>query len=100
MNTKRNTKKRSKRGLSQTSRTIQSFARRLREWRQGRGLPLKHIAKELGVSISIISEWEHGHRFPSVANLEALGNYTGLPVCCLLYHGDGPCPHKDTSLQG
>gem|GEM_PF-7060553 len=88
-----------RRGLSMASPTVRSFARRLRQWRELKGLPLKHMAKELGVSISIISEWEHGHRFPSAANLEALAEYTGMSVCCLLYHGPGHCPHGHAMLN-
>jgi len=81
------------------SPTVRSFARRLRQWRELKGLPLKHMAKELGVSISIISEWEHGHRFPSAATLAALAEYAGTSVCCLLYHGPGHCPHGHAMLN-
>lgn len=77
---------------------VKTLARRLRAWRTGEKLPLKYVARELGVSISIVSEWEHGHRFPSVSNLEALARLLGIPVCCLLYHGHGHCPHKKPKL--
>jgi transcriptional regulator with XRE-family HTH domain len=73
-----------------------AFARRLRDWRTAQRLPLKHVARELGVSISIVSEWEHAHRFPSMLNLEALARLLEMPVCCLLYHGHGHCPRKHT----
>lgn len=66
---------------------------RLHAWRMEKGLPLKHLARELGVSISIVSEWEHAHRFPSVTNLEAIARLLETHVCCLLYHGPGRCPH-------
>ena len=69
------------------------FARRLKEWRLEAGLPLKHVARDLGVSVSIVCEWEHAHRFPSFANLEGIARCMGLPVCCVLYHGRGQCPH-------
>jgi transcriptional regulator with XRE-family HTH domain len=71
---------------------VDIFARRMREWRASAQLPLKHVARDLGVSISIISEWEHGHRFPSVRHLEAVARYLKMPVCCLLYPGQGTCP--------
>ena len=71
---------------------VDVFARRLREWRASERLPLKHVARDLDVSISIISEWEHGHRFPSVKHLEAVARYLKMPVCCLLYAGKGCCP--------
>lgn len=71
-----------------------SFARRLKEWRREAGLPLKHVARDLGVSVSIVCEWEHAHRFPSISNLEAIAHCMGIPVCCVLYHGQGQCPHS------
>ncbi len=79
---------------------IKAFAHRLREWRQGAGLPLKHVARDLGVSVSIVCEWEHGHRFPSIAHLEGISRYVGLPACCLLFHGQGQCPHSQVALSG
>ncbi len=75
------------------STVAESFARRLKEWRREAGLPLKHVARDLGVSVSIVCEWEHAHRFPSVAHLESIAHYMGLPVCCVLYLGHGSCPH-------
>ncbi len=70
---------------------------RLREWRLRKGFPLKFVARELGVSMSIVSEWEHAHRFPSVLNLEAIAILLDTHVCCLLYHGPGRCPHAKTA---
>jgi transcriptional regulator with XRE-family HTH domain len=75
---------------------VQVFARRMKEWRKDQGLPLKHVAKELGVSVSIVSEWENGNRFPSVSNLESIAKYLGMPVCCLLYPGKGKCRYSNT----
>jgi DNA-binding transcriptional regulator YiaG len=79
--------------VGHSSSVVDAFSIRLKEWRAKEGLPLKRVAQDLGVSISIVSEWEHGHRFPSVTNLEAISHYMGLPVCCLLFHGTGHCPH-------
>jgi transcriptional regulator with XRE-family HTH domain len=39
---------------------------------------LKEVAADLGVSIAIVSEWENGHRFPSIDHLQALTQYTGI----------------------
>lgn len=72
---------------------VDAFSMRLKGWRAGQDFPLKRVAKDLGVSISIVSEWEHGHRFPSASNLEAISRYLGIPVCCLLFQGPGLCPH-------
>lgn len=62
---------------------------RLRQWRLSRRIPLKRMAAELGVSISTISAWERGARFPSASHLERLSARTGLPVSRLLYEGPG-----------
>ena len=75
------------------SPVIRAFAGRMRTWRQESGFPLKRVAKDLGVSVSIVSEWEHGHRFPSVGNLEAIAKYIEVPACHLLYIGPGDCKH-------
>lgn len=57
-----------------------SFAARLLKWRQDEGLTLKAVASDLDLSIAIICEWEHAHRFPSIDNLLAVSRYTGIPV--------------------
>jgi transcriptional regulator with XRE-family HTH domain len=57
---------------------VQKFASRLRAWRRKQGKPLKEVAADLGVSIAIVSEWEHGHRFPSVKHLQSVTRYTGI----------------------
>jgi transcriptional regulator with XRE-family HTH domain len=60
-----------------------SFATAFRKWRVKRNIPLKKIAKDLGLSIATISKWELGKRFPTGYNLEMLADYTGVPVCQL-----------------
>jgi ribosome-binding protein aMBF1 (putative translation factor) len=82
------------------SSVARAFARRLKEWRMEAGLPLKHVARDLGVSVSIVCEWEHAHRFPSFVNLEGIARCMGLPVCCVLYHGRGHCPHGRSTANG
>jgi transcriptional regulator with XRE-family HTH domain len=74
------------------SKLVATFALRLRRWRTLQRVPLKQLAADVGVSVSVISAWEHGKRFPSVLHLEALSRHTGLPVCQLLYHDLGDCP--------
>jgi transcriptional regulator with XRE-family HTH domain len=59
---------------------VRSFADRLKEWRRKEGLLLKDVAAALKVSISIVCEWELGHRFPSVDHLQAIALYTGIPA--------------------
>lgn len=60
-----------------------SFATAFRNWRLKSGIPLKKVAKDLGLSVATISSWELGLRFPTGCNFELLVNYTGLPPCRL-----------------
>ena len=60
-----------------------SFANAFRNWRVKNHIPLKQIAKDLGLSVSTVSSWEVGERFPSGRNFERLVNYTGVPPCKL-----------------
>ena len=60
-----------------------SFATAFRNWRVNSKLPQKKIAKDLGVSISTVSTWESGQRFPTGYNFEMLVEYTHLPPCKL-----------------
>jgi transcriptional regulator with XRE-family HTH domain len=57
-----------------------AFARRVREWRGDNGKTLKEMANAMELSISIVCEWEHGRRFPSVNHLYKLAQYTGIPA--------------------
>lgn len=59
---------------------VRALASRLTAWRKEQGLPLKAVSAAMGVSVSIISQWEHGHRFPTAENLHALAEYTGIPA--------------------
>ena len=60
-----------------------SFAMAFRNWRLKNDVPLKKVAKDLGLSVATISSWELGRRFPTGCNFEILVNYTGLPPCRL-----------------
>lgn len=61
-----------------------SFAVAFGAWRQAKQVPLKKIARDLGVSIGTVSAWELGRRFPESDNFQLLVEYTGLPPCRLL----------------
>ena len=71
---------------------VDAFAMRIKAWRQDAGKTLKVVAKDTGLSMAILCEWEHGHRFPSVDHLQAISRYTGIPACSFLYLGKGPAP--------
>ena len=60
-----------------------SFAAAFKTWRIKHDLPLKQVAKDLGLSVATINSWELGKRFPAGSNFEMLSNYTGLPPCKL-----------------
>ena len=70
------------------------FSGRLHRWRIRRGLLLKQMASDLGVSLSLVSAWEKGDRFPSAPHLEQISSYTGIPTCQFLYPGPGDCPQS------
>lgn len=63
---------------------VRAFASRVKRWRQEKGLTLKDVAVELGLSVSIVCEWEHGNRFPSVDHLLDLSRHMGVPAWTLL----------------
>jgi transcriptional regulator with XRE-family HTH domain len=60
-----------------------SFATAFRNWRHKNNIPLKKVARDLGLSIATVSAWELGSRFPTGRNFEMLVNYTGVPPCKL-----------------
>ena len=60
-----------------------SFATAFRNWRMKNRIPLKRIARDLDLSVSTVSSWELGERFPTGRNFERLVNYTGVPPCRL-----------------
>ena len=71
--------------------TPERFGERLRAWRHEQGNTLNNVAHDLDVSVSIVSQWERGIRFPSVKNLDLIAKYMGLTVCNLLYDGKADC---------
>ncbi len=75
-----------------------SFAAAFRHWRQTNKVPLKKIARDLGVSISTVNSWESGARFPGGYNFEMLVDYTGLPPCKLFCIMADKCVPADCLL--
>jgi len=61
---------------------IQGLGERLTEQRLLRRLSQKEVATAVGVSVSVISNYEHGERNPSVETLMALA---GLYRCSVDY---------------
>ncbi len=75
-----------------------SFTIAFRNWRLKNNLPLKKIARDLGLSIATINSWEAGKRFPTGYNLEMLAEYTGIPPCRLFCRLADTCVPKDCPL--
>ena len=68
------------------------LGRQLRSLRMARKWPIKRVALELGVSVSTVSDWERGERFPSGRHLLELANLFGKPMCQLMCGGPEKCP--------
>lgn len=54
------------------------FAERLKELRKEKGVSLKLLASEIGVSDIAISRWENKQRVPNIESLVALAKYFGV----------------------
>ena len=75
-----------------------SFAAAFGAWRRKNKIPLKTIARDLGVSISTVDSWEIGLSFPGSYNFEKLVEYTGLPPCKLFCVMADKCVPADCLL--
>ena len=70
-----------------------NFANRFKRWRRNSGHPLKRLAYDLGVSVTTISEWENGNRFPTGLHLDAISSHTSIPLCAFFRPSHVNCPH-------
>lgn len=70
----------------------QLIGERLKRLRKLKRWPLKRVAAELRVSLSVVSDWERGTRFPSAENLLNLATLYNRSVCQLLCAGPEHCP--------
>jgi transcriptional regulator with XRE-family HTH domain len=75
-----------------------SFATAFKNWRLKNDIPLKNVAKDLGVSIATVNSWELGERFPTGYNFEMLVDYTGVPPCRLFCVMADKCVPTDCLL--
>jgi transcriptional regulator with XRE-family HTH domain len=66
------------------------FGKHLRQWRLEKNYCIQALARDMGVSQQVLSEWERGIRFPSQRNLEKIAHHTGVPLCT--FFRDAPCP--------
>ena len=68
------------------------LAETLRDWRAGKGWPLKKVAVEFGVAEATWSRWEHGARFPAPNLIGPLSQYVQIPVCRFFCPAIYRCP--------
>ena len=67
------------------ARTLRTrLAWEIRSWRETHGTKLEVLASSVGVSVSTVSLWENGLRYPNIENLVALAATLSLPPCRLL----------------
>ena len=66
-----------------------TFAEKLRELRNGRGLAQKDLAEQVGVTQAAIAHWESGAKIPAFDSVQALCRALG--VRCTIFDG---CEHK------
>jgi hypothetical protein len=74
--------------------SLQEFGQRLRLWRMNRKLPLKAVAEDLGVSVSILGAWEQGKRFPTFPHLHVISLAYDVPLCALFSPVGADCPYS------
>ncbi|MGC5567709.1 cupin domain-containing protein [Streptomyces sp. FR-108] len=65
---------------------------RIRRARTARGMSLRALAREIGVSASLVSQIETGKSQPSVSTLYAITTALAIPVESLFDAEDGPAP--------
>jgi transcriptional regulator with XRE-family HTH domain len=75
-----------------------SFATAFGNWRRKNNIPLKKIARDLGVAVATVNAWELGKRFPTACNFEMLVNYSGVPPCKLFCIMADKCVASDCLL--
>ena len=64
----------------------------IHDWRMAHGLKISVAARELGVSTATWGHWEETRRMPSLANLQLLALYTGIPIQHFLCPNHKQCP--------
>jgi DNA-binding XRE family transcriptional regulator/mannose-6-phosphate isomerase-like protein (cupin superfamily) len=69
---------------------LDHLGRRLRAARLRRGLSLRGLARDLGVSASMVSQVENGRVQPSVSTLYAITTALGVPIG-EMFEDAGPC---------
>jgi transcriptional regulator with XRE-family HTH domain len=64
-------------------------------WRLKNDIPLRQVARDLGLAVATINAWELGGRFPTGSHFEMIANYTGVPSCKLFCRKADKCVRAD-----
>jgi transcriptional regulator with XRE-family HTH domain len=67
---------------------MSEFAKRIRDWRRGRGLSQKQAAGRLGVSQPTVASWELGTGTPSITNVKRVSKVLRVPIATVLQEVD------------
>lgn len=59
---------------------METFAKRLKELREEKGITQHELGQLVNMTKMAISHWEKGHSEPSIAQLILLSNYFGVTV--------------------
>jgi len=63
---------------------MNSFSERLKELREEKGLSLKQLSKEIGISDVAIGRWERKARIPNIEALIVIAKYFNVSADYLL----------------
>ena len=57
-----------------------TFGKRLRYWREKRGLSQPHLRDKTGVAVELLSRYENGRNFPTLKTVEILLNALNVSI--------------------
>ena len=72
-----------------------TFATAFHVWRVKNDIPLRQVAKDLGLAVATVNSWELGERFPTGPHFELIASYTGVPPCKLFCRQAAQCVRAD-----
>lgn len=61
-----------------------SFAKRLKELREGKGIPQSEMAKICGIAVASYANWEQGRALPPITQIPTLAEFFGVSADYLL----------------
>lgn len=74
------TQKKKKKATRQSNIDRENFVVRIRALRKEKGLSQKAVGEKIGVGHSCVANWENGHRFPNLREIQLLSRIYGVPV--------------------